>query len=68
MCHNLIQDGNRDELALRSYERIKEHVKFPVELRVSLLTEIRELHDMFFANQSALPKKVMTLAHNQSAV
>lgn len=57
-CHHFIQEGDRDALAMRSYERIKEHVKFPVELRMSLVKEIRELHDMFFAHQSALPRRV----------
>lgn len=57
VCHNLIQNGDREGLARRSYEQIKEHVKFPAELRMCLQTEIKELHDMFFAHQSGLPRR-----------
>lgn len=56
-CHKLIQENKRIHLAKRALDHIRQFVPFPADFRACLFPEVRQLHDLFFANRTGLPRK-----------
>lgn len=57
-CHEIIQRGDRDALALRSAKRYARTYGLPLNQAPRMARELRAMHDRFWSNREGAPQPV----------